>query len=268
MLGTLMKYEFKAVGRILLPLYAAWLIASILLGLSLNSDIAGGSTLFITLSGLLYSGATIAAILLTVIILIQRFYKNLLGNEGYLMFALPVSTGKHLFNKVFSGAIWSFFGVLVALITALALFITMEGFATFLDLVKDSIHGISLAIKEAPSSVLIVFELIIMALAAAAEFAVKVYAAIAVGHQWGNHRILGAILAYIGFGIVESIIANLLNMLTRVGVDQLFVRLMDNLSPMAYFHLSILIILVVVAILAAIYWFICWKLLDKNLNLE
>jgi len=36
MLAQLMKYEFKAVGRIMLPLYGAWLIMSLLMGLAVT----------------------------------------------------------------------------------------------------------------------------------------------------------------------------------------------------------------------------------------
>lgn len=79
MLGTLLKYEFKAVGRILLPLFGAWLIAAALLGLSIGGD-GGQSVLFMALTALLYGGVAMAALILTTIILIQRFYKNLLGN--------------------------------------------------------------------------------------------------------------------------------------------------------------------------------------------
>lgn len=268
MLGTLMKYEFKAIGRILLPLYAAWLIAAIMLGLSIRSDGAGSSPILITLSGILYGGATISAVLLTAIILIQRFYKNLLGNEGYLMFALPVSTGKHLTNKVISGAVWITVGVLVAILTAFALAISIEGFSSFFDEAKFFFGDIKILIKSEPSSLLCIVELIIIALTAAAETAVKIYASIAVGHQWGNHRVLGAILAYIGFGIAESVIGNLFGRLADTGILEVFQKLADDLSIMAQFHLSMLIVFLVTALVAAIYWFICWKLLDQRLNLE
>lgn len=38
-------------------------------------------------------------LVVTAVILIQRFYKNLLGSEGYLMFTLPVTVSQHLFSK-------------------------------------------------------------------------------------------------------------------------------------------------------------------------
>lgn len=268
MLGTLMKYEFKSIGRILLPLYVAWLIASILLGLSLRTDGTGATPIFITLSGILYGGAAISAVFLTAIILIQRFYKNLLGNEGYLMFALPVSTGKHLINKIVSAAVWSLAGVIVAILTSITLVITIEGFPSFFDEAKLFFDELIRLFKSEPSSILCIFEVIIIALTVAAEFAVKIYASIAVGHQWGNHRVLGAILAYLGFGIVESIIGNIIGILENTGIVDVFIKLAQDLSIMAQVHITMLIVFLSVAILTAIYWFICWKLLDKRLNLE
>ena len=268
MLGTLMKYEFKAVGRLLLPLYGAWLVAAIMLGLSLGGDGTGNSPLFVTISGVLYGGACVAAVILTIILLIQRFYKNLLGNEGYLMFALPVSTGKHLTNKVVSGAVWTVAGVLVGVLSAFAIVISIEGFGSFFDEAGIWIGDINLLLEETPTAILFIFEFIILMLAAAAEFVVKVYAAIAVGHQWGNHRALGAILAYIGFGIIESIIGNILSAILSSDAAMTFESLTDNLSVMTQVHLTMLMVLAGIAIVTAIYWFVCWKLLNSRLNLE
>ena len=48
---------------------------------------------------MLYMGVMMAAFVVTAVILIQRFYKNLLGSEGYLMFTLPVTVTQHLLSK-------------------------------------------------------------------------------------------------------------------------------------------------------------------------
>ena len=40
-----------------------------------------------------------AAFVITLILTIQRFYKNLLTDEGYLMFTLPVSTGRLIWSQ-------------------------------------------------------------------------------------------------------------------------------------------------------------------------
>ncbi len=51
------------------------------------------------IGSMLYMGVMMAAFVVTAVILIQRFYKNLLGSEGYLMFTLPVTVTQHLLSK-------------------------------------------------------------------------------------------------------------------------------------------------------------------------
>ena len=51
----------------------------------------------------------VAVMIVTLIIIIQRFYKNLLCDEGYLMNTLPMSVWKNITSKlvVASYGIWS-----------------------------------------------------------------------------------------------------------------------------------------------------------------
>lgn len=43
MLGTLMKYELKSVGRVMLPVYGAFIAVSILFGITLYAGVGNGS---------------------------------------------------------------------------------------------------------------------------------------------------------------------------------------------------------------------------------
>ena len=38
--------------------------------------------------------------------MLQRFYKNLLGDEGYIMFTLPASVHQHVWSKLIVSAVW------------------------------------------------------------------------------------------------------------------------------------------------------------------
>lgn len=268
MLGTLMKYEFKAVGRLLLPLYGAWLIAAVMLGLSIAGINSSGSPFFITLSGILYGGFTMVAVVLTCILLIQRFYKNLLGNEGYLMFALPVSTGKHIINKTFSGAVWGTAGIIVAALSGILIAGCIEGFSSIWENFYFMFGDIQILMKEEPSALLIIVEVLLVVFLAFAETAAKVYAAIAVGHQWSNHRVLGAIAAYIVFGIIESLLGNIILRITDAGIIDIFDSMTVDMSGIAQTHLMMILLIIFIAIVAAIYGVISWLLLDKKLNLE
>ena len=89
MLGKLLKYEFKATGRLLTPLYAAILIASFVGGFGLDQLVMTelASVIFL----MVYTGLFIALFVMTLILIIQRFNHNLLKEEGYLMFTLPVT---------------------------------------------------------------------------------------------------------------------------------------------------------------------------------
>lgn len=256
-----MKYECKAVGRILLPLYGGWIIVAMLMAFTLNTRIAG-------LSSLLYGFFTAAAVVITALILIQRFYKNLLGNEGYFMFALPVTTGKHVMNKIFSASIWTAMGCIAACLTGFVIILgdtsTVAGIFNELATLFHEIANVWSA-----RLLLVIIECIILALIVFAETAAKVYAAIAAGHQWGNHRVLGAIGAYIGFGILEGILVNIVGALFG---DTGFYRLVEQgfgaYGDFASFQFSLLAVALAIGALLAVYWFVTWILLDRKLNLE
>lgn len=269
MLGTLIKYEFKAVGRLLLPLYGAWLIAAVMLGLSIgNSGPSGESTLFIVISGILYGTFAMVAVVLTCILLIQRFYKNLLGNEGYLMFALPVSTAQHMINKVISGAVWGTAGIIVAALSGILIAGFIEGFGSLWENFYFMFGDIGTMIEQEPSVILVFVEILVLVFMSFAETAAKVYAAIAVGHMWGSHRVIGAIAAFIGFGIIESILGNLIGGIGNGTVIDGYWNVTADLSNIGQVHLSMVLLIAVAAIGTVVYGFVAWKLLDKKLNLE
>ena len=95
MLSKLLKYEFRATGRIMLPVYALLLVScggctlfGSLLGRYPESTVLSVvQTVFATLFGV----TTFGMLLLTLVLMVYRFYKNLMTDEGYLMFTLPVS---------------------------------------------------------------------------------------------------------------------------------------------------------------------------------
>ena len=91
----LLKYEWKACARTCLPLYGVLilmsLISRILYVIPKNASL---DFMLPAIGSMLYMGVMMAAFVVTAVILIQRFYKNLLGSEGYLMFTLPVTVSQ------------------------------------------------------------------------------------------------------------------------------------------------------------------------------
>ena len=109
MLIKLLKYEFKATARVYGGMYLALLAVAGLLGFGIHRQDLGGlrsGELFFELMFVLYSVLVLALVVVTVITVIQRFTKNLLGREGYLMHTLPVTESELVASKFLSSAVW------------------------------------------------------------------------------------------------------------------------------------------------------------------
>ena len=83
----LLKYEWKACARACLPLYGAIILVALINHLLYSEAVP--ELLFgipAAIMSMLYVVIFAAVFVATAVILVQRFYKSLLGGEGYLMF--------------------------------------------------------------------------------------------------------------------------------------------------------------------------------------
>jgi len=112
MLGKLMKYEFMAMGRVLLPMFGALLAVTLINRLLMLLPAQAP----IVISTVVASFLIAAVFIITLILILQRFMKNLLSEEGYLMMTLPVRTDSLILSKLFVATIFVFAAVLVAVL--------------------------------------------------------------------------------------------------------------------------------------------------------
>ncbi len=257
MLAKLLKYEFKAIGRLLLPLFGALMVISILLGVSLNTAIEEWPFIKLIL-GFMYSALFLTVALTTFFFIIQRFYKNLLGNEGYIMFTLPISVRQHILNKLIAGSVWTFFATIVGMIS---IFIVLS--------LENGIGGISIYTsliwrEVGIDSIFITILVILNIILAIVSGILKIYAAITIGHQLNNRKVLGSIGAYILLSIGESIIF------------KTFTYILDAFSITDWFFLSGITslydvlwgLMIVSLIKSALLYIITYVLMKNKLNLE
>ena len=89
MLGKLIKYDLKALAKILAPLWGVLLVMGLIFGISIRSNLEGIGNTMIVFSLVVIVAVIVAIFVMNVIVVIQRFWKGLLQDEGYLMFTLP-----------------------------------------------------------------------------------------------------------------------------------------------------------------------------------
>ena len=97
MMGKLMKYDLKSMLKVIVPFWIAMFVTGILWSaqakltlLDINvADSRGNLIMGITM--LLFLLLIMAVVVMNIVVIIQRFWKGLLKEEGYLMFTIPVS---------------------------------------------------------------------------------------------------------------------------------------------------------------------------------
>lgn len=120
MLKQLLKYEFKATKSLYFGLYLALALLSVVLGVSFRQENAwADNTNFGRLEVILmvlYLSVIFAIAVLCFVSTVQRFYKNLLGREGYLMHTLPVTETQLILSKLITSMVWVLCSGLVGIV--------------------------------------------------------------------------------------------------------------------------------------------------------
>ena len=280
MLGKLLKYEVKATSRSFLPLYGALvvfaLINNLLFHLSASrysSNVFESSSELPSAIGIMvYFSLIVAIFVLTVVVMIQRFYKNLLSDEGYLMFTLPVRTWQLIASKLVVSILWIAASVAV---TVLTLFIMAFSFDLFTAL-PEAFHSLMVFIVRyvGVSEVALFTEAILSMLAGTAEGILMVYASISLGHLFSRHRVLGAFGAFLGLSVVAEIVNSIFRRLcilfTPGGNSPLdFFNYAYNAADLSAFaHIGILLTIFSALFWSVVYFFITSYVLSHKLNLE
>ena len=268
MLGKLIKHEFRATGRILLPVYLVMLLtAALVRGFQVLTEQTAGEFMraLAVLSVLLFSAAVFGGSILAFVLMIYRFYKNLMTDEGYLMFTLPVTTGQLIWSKMIVSAVWL---LATAAMDVLSMFISVFDSAAWRDIFQ--LPGLLWQqLREYAGNLgLIPAELVVLVLLAALVCFLKFYAAIALGHSFTNRKMLLSVAFFAAFSVAEQIAvsAGLIGF-ASVGIPHSWLR--GAVGTMDYYVQLVLggAILAVV-LYGAVYYAVTYLSLKKRLTLQ
>lgn len=270
MFGKLMKYEMKSLSKGLIPLYGAILavalINSIMWSVSGNGPMNSSSTIggLSQLTALLvYFGLFVAIAVVTFLVVIQRFYKGLLGQEGYLMFTLPVPTWQLTLSKLLGATIMTMLSGIVGILSIIILGAVGLDWNAFLRGMNDLIANWDM------NMTMFVIELILLGIVSAASAVVDIYIAMALGHLSNKHRVAMSFVWFIVLQTALSFLTGLIGIFAgNVPAFSLFLTNIFLASPIIGTHSMLWFSILVCLVETLIFYFGTTWILKNKLNLE
>ena len=276
MTGKLIKYEFRSIIKQIGIVWIALPVTALLL--SFSDWIISGNELMPERSGIfgdillmvtsfLYGGIFMAMAAITCLIVLMRFYKGLLRDEGYLMHTLPVKTWQLITAKGVVAACVVLGSILIAIFSIFML----NAIGGFSD-IGDMLAQIGNLYGEHPVAFLYTLEILVIAITAILKSIYQVYAAMSIGQLAPKHRIAFSVLAYIGIGAVMMILFILL--ISFLGTDMMagavkwMVNGLDNMDAEQGVQLVALLFFLSQAVQVVIFHVVSERILNKRLNLE
>lgn len=268
MLGKLIKYDLKANMPSLGLCYLAVLVLSVLMGFMVKSVLAMpdgkdlGVAASLALASLLIlwivslAGTAIGALLAV----LRRFYTNLFGDQGYLTLTLPVKAGTHVLSKLVSGVVLMFASVLV-IGAGICIPMVIGGDEAVNQAIRFLFgEGWRILVEE------IGFQYMLNQFLSLIAGILLAYLSLCAGQRCERHKILGAIVVFIGINLLESILQTLFTVVVSglTGAHGNMLIYMENMveNSMGIGHTVYLLVQ------CGLFFWLSSYMLEKKVNLQ
>ena len=267
MLGKLLKYDFRSVSREYMLLWPAALLIALVMRFTIFSrldtvennllaNITNVLTVFI------YIAVLVAMFIITLLFIIQRFYKGVLGGEGYLMNTLPVRPWQLVTSKLICAVVLLLVSTAVAALSVFLMFpISLQ------DILRIDFSTLWERLMEVfPSFPLLVVEFILCSLAGTIASVTQLYFAMALGNLFGKNRLLGSIVSYVGISMVLNILSTVVTTILSMSATYYYKLWAE--TPAVTFHAFLWFAIIASILLSVVFFFGTTYILKNKLNLE
>lgn len=205
MLIKLIKYEFRSILRILIPISIAFVVMTGLTFVVSSFSYDNIILKFIpSIMTLLYFVNLVMLMAAAYLFTIYRFYKNLITSEGYLMFTLPVSAGMLIKSKLITALVTQVASVVLCIVSLLTL--SYAKYSLF-DLTSFLQSFDEMASMTRLNGAVLITIVILFSLLSLILNNLMFYASIALGHTVAKNKIIGSVLCYIIINTVPQVVA-------------------------------------------------------------
>lgn len=269
MLSKLLKYEFRSTCRIYLAVYAVMVLMCAVTGaLDHVNRLLGEQMPVWAILLILTMMFLFAAVVITTVINLKRFYDGMFKDEGYLTHTLPVPAWQTLAAKLIPAVVWTIGTGIMMIFSTMLLVLTSTSISwstwgDFLYVVGQVIANVDW------TQVALLLQFCLLALLTLVCFILQVYASITLGQLVPKHPVGAAVLIWFGLNLVQSWVQNFISQLL-MNVSSGFSYMQtagELLTADAFAHgfwWSVLFYL----IWSVIFWVVTQQLLERRLNLN
>ncbi len=274
MLGKLLKYEFRDMFKVFLPVFALVIVITVSLTSVLrmlyeffpDNDIVMFYTAlspFILLLGLFVVSTAVY------IFPVYRFYRNLVSNEGYLMHSLPVTANSLVLSKLITAVTLNVVSYLVYIITGIICFniILFEQIneISMGEFYRAFMYELPLLIEENGMQGLI-GSYIFISVVSVFYSVLMFYFSIAVGSLFKNKIVASILTFFIVYTVIQSITSVITFVFMFAGSNN--INYATDAEIWSIINMQYIIIGIVFLILSIGYYISTVYIFSKKLNLE
>ena len=266
MVKKLIKYDFMAFAKVMLPIEIALLgVAALYRLVSIFESRTTAYEIFNTSAIIILIIAAAAAFLMTFIYSVVRFYKNLYTAEGYLSFTLPVTPSAHIASKLIVSLIFD----AVTIVCAFAAFGIATAGEVFAETMKAGFFLYGKAAEMIGGQLAAyVAEFIVVVIVASATAHLLTYMCITIGQIARRHKILAAVGIYFAIYVAKQITGTVF---ITTGVTTGFFADLERFAannPRLAVHLGLASAFIVEAVFGVVWFAVTQTVMKKKLNLE
>ena len=291
MLGKLLKNEFKTTYKTMLVIYIVTIVTTLgfcLFGVrqfySYSWNTPANETLrrILGVLGVTFTIAyviiVIALVILTYVLMCERFYKSMYSEQGYLTHTLPVSPLSNLNARLITSVVWLFVSGIILCISILLIGISISPQEFWEDLRSFSYNVFDAACVYSTGYHFPVFALILLLLilAACANALLLVFAALSLGQLANLHKLRAAIGFGVAFAFLEQfaatmvmvhIVYKVVDMFSSYDTTRSMIEHSGHLMRVS-FQTTLWSMICIFVVFAALYYVICAVIVKKHVNLE
>ena len=262
MFGKLLKYDFRSMWK---QFAFIWPAALALVNHFTINGLDSAGTVGETTAGismLIYVAILMAMFIVVLVFAIQRFFKGLLGDEGYLMHTLPVRPWQLIGAKLVCAVVTTFLSVMVALLSILVIFPWDR------EVVGELFRGLGYIFShwniQATHGVIGILEFCLMMMVSFATGFLQLYLSMSIGHLFSKNRVAFSVIAFIAINAVVSTLSGTL----LLPLSDVLSDIINSMNGVTSFHAAMWTIIAGELVLSAIFFAGTEFVLRKKLNLE